>query len=317
MAYQTGTASSYLDLMSRLASFASGVSSPDAGSPTLPSTQRWTVLRNTGTELIMQGPGLAASDQIFVGVKAFFNASADYYNWWISGMTGYEAANSFETQPGAHHTGTADSASGPILTLWNSSIPYWFFVNGRRIIIVAKVSTVYVSAYLGLLEAPYASPGQWAYPLMLGGSMAWPSAIDLSSVNLRWSYTGDEMANWFCPRVGAGSFAMKHSSARIRLASGTWCGFSSVEDYTYPGNVFPASGGAKDIRPCPDGSYALFPLIWSTNEPNVLGESTGVNFVSGYANASENTINDGSSTWTVIQNVFRTTLFSYAAFKME
>ena len=58
------------------------------------------------------------------------------------------------------------------------SIPYWFLADGRRVIIVAKITTVYEHAYLGFLDA-YATPGEWTYPLVVGVSdvsMAEPGA---------------------------------------------------------------------------------------------------------------------------------------------
>jgi hypothetical protein len=286
----------------------------------LPVGERWTVLRNVAGEIILRGPGLSASDQIFVGAHAFYNSSADYYNWWLSGFTGYESANSFETQPGAHHVGSGAGQSGPILNLWNSPIPYWFIINGRRILVVAKISTVYVSAYLGLLEAPYASPGQWPYPLMIGGSSAWKGSITLTSTQLRWSYTGDENRNWFNPRPGVGYSNARDYQMRIRLGSGTWWGFSSDSDHGYPGNLYPVSNGADDMRACLDGSYPRYPLIPSMLDTdgsvNVLGEIQTVTWVPGFANASEVILTDGAVNWLVFQNVYRTTKKDYCAFKL-
>ena len=327
MAWQQGTATNYLDLMTRLADFASGVTAPDGASPALPVGERWTILRNAGGELIMQGPGLAATDQIFVGAKGFTNAGADYFNWFLSGFTGYESAAAFEAQPGAHHVGTGADQSGPILHLWNASIPYWFIVNGRRILIVAKISTVYVSAVLGLLENPYASPGQWPYPLVIGGSGAWQGALTLTSTNLRWSYTGTENSNWFYPATATSAGSCRHCQLRVRLASGTWWGFNSDYDHagfysTYVGRVYPLANGGEDLRPNLDGTYPRIPLILDmkgaggASDVNAFGEFGSAAWVTGHGNAAENTLTDGADTWLVVQNIFRTTKKDYCAFKL-
>jgi len=48
-------------------------------------------------------------------------------------------------------------------------MPYWFFANGRRVWIVAKVSTQYESGGAGFILPPCA-PSHYPYPLMISGS---------------------------------------------------------------------------------------------------------------------------------------------------
>jgi hypothetical protein len=109
----------------------------------------WTSLRRTaGTEMIWQAPGNGNSDQIIVGAQVFSNVGADYYNWRLGGFTGFNSAVAFNQQAGYLSIGQA--VSSPVLNLWNQNTPYWFVANGRRAIVVAKVSTVYVMAYLAV-----------------------------------------------------------------------------------------------------------------------------------------------------------------------
>ena len=123
-------------------------------------TPPWIAKRSSaGSEYIWQAPGNSNQDQIIVGAKTFFDATGGYYNWRLLGATGFDAGMAFAAQPGA--------CSRPVLPLWNGSIPYWFFADGRRVIVVAKITTVYEHAYLGFLDA-YATPGEWAYPLVGG-----------------------------------------------------------------------------------------------------------------------------------------------------
>lgn len=305
-------ATDYLDLMDKVVAF---VTSGALGA------QAWTALRNISGEKILQGPGLAGTDQIFVGMKAFSDVPTDYYDWWLSGFTGYTSANSFETQPGAHHTGIGAGQSGPILPLWNGTIPYWLQADGRKIILVAKVSTVYVHMYLGLLEFPYASPGQFPYPLFIGGSLAFNGGINLTSPYLRWSYTGTEIHAWWRGR-SATSTARDHAG-RLRLPDGSYMGFG--EDYgwaaTSRGYLHPFSSGFEDMRPNMDGSYPLFPLafagIASDGSENAYGEIQQVCAMPGYANASESVVTVGSDSWIAFQNIFRTDKKGYAALHLS
>ena len=74
MAFTSGTAADYLDLLNRLKQFVT--------QDMLPANERWSVLRwvpGPPAELVLQGPGLAGTDQINVGILS--EAGADYGNW--------------------------------------------------------------------------------------------------------------------------------------------------------------------------------------------------------------------------------------------
>ncbi|WLT32266.1 hypothetical protein [Geothrix sp. PMB-07] len=307
MATTNGTAANYNDLMARLVTFLTGASL---------GAQAWTALRNVTGEAILRGPGLTGTDQIFIGMKSFSDVSADYYNWVLSGFTGFDAGLPFEGQPGAHHTGWGASQSGPILTLQNAAIPYWMGATGRWVWVVAKVGTVYVSCVAGFALTPFASPGQWPYPMVLGANMAWPGELSLAgNTNLRWSYAGTQNRNWFNSGSGLG----REGQLRVRLNDGTWWSFGP--NYSArEGTIYPIGNGNSDLRPNLDGTYQRLPLILSrateTGEKDVLGQFDQVNWVPGFGNAAENTHPDGSDTWLAVPNVFRATKTDYAAFKL-
>lgn len=266
-------------------------------------TKPWQALRsNAGSEYIWQAPGNSGTDQIFGGAKTFSDATGDYYNWRMGGFTGYQAANDFFTQPGA--------CTRPVVPLWNGSIPYWFFASGKHVVVVAKVSTVYVWGGFGFLDA-YASPGQWSYPMFVGGSMSFSSEPASTSTSWRWSSTGNEF------RLGAlggyYSSADNDCSLRVRTPSGTWRGISGIAN-THPGMAWPWVGSMSDMRPNLDGSYPIWPVVTAedaSGTKNMFGELPGVAATIGYGNAAENTIAIGRDTWTVFQNAFRTTKTDY------
>jgi hypothetical protein len=120
-------------------------------------------------EYCWQAPGNDGTSEIYTGIHGFERQDADYFNWEIAGMDGFLPGARFYEQPGLQ--------GNLYLPLWNAAIPYWFIADGRRVIVIAKISTQYEVAVLGLLD-PYYSPGQWPYPLVLGGSMShgisWP-----------------------------------------------------------------------------------------------------------------------------------------------
>ena len=117
-----------------------------------------------GSEHIWKAPGNDDASGIYVGVLRFTDVGADYDNLRLGGFTGFDIGQAFADQPGA--------VTRPVLPLLRvGSMPYWFVANGRRVVIIAKVSTTYESAYLGFIDT-YANPNQFAYPLAVGGSMA-------------------------------------------------------------------------------------------------------------------------------------------------
>lgn len=268
---------------------------------TVATTPPWTSLRRTaGQEMIWQAPGNGGLDQIIVGASAFTNIAADYYNWRLGGFTAFNSAMPFNQQAG--YLSNSQAASSPVLNLWNNSTPYWFIANGRRVIVIAKVSTVYVAAYLGLINS-YMSPGSYPLPLAVGGSMAWDSEPAFTSATWRWSYAGAEITNFPIPIT-----SISHdydAQIRLRLPAGTWRGFDLGQTETVFGRVWPYLSGFTSWTQNLDGSYALLPVILSDATPNVYGELDGVAALTGFQNGAENTITIGGVQWLVVQNVSR------------
>jgi hypothetical protein len=301
----TGTATDYLDLLAQFNTFVTGLSGGMA----------WTALRAAGPEYIWQAPGSLGSpaDPLIVGAKPFFNAGADYYNWRLGGFVAFDSSLPFESQSGYIGAGPANC---PVLNLWDASMPFRFYATGRRAIILAKVSTVYVVAYLGYLSS-YMAPGAFPYPLIVGGSMAWdgtePGATD---ARWRWSYNGAEMANFPKPNNAINAFG---SQLRLRRPDGTWIGFGCPYKLTSAGNlgkVWPygnwGASAAADMRTNLDGGYMLMPVVLQ-DFSNIYGELDGICALTGFGNGAENTVTIGGVANYVVPNVFRTTQTDYFA----
>lgn len=266
---------------------------------TVATTPPWTSLRRTaGQEMIWSAPGNGGLDQIIVGASAFTNVSADYYNWRLGGFTAFNSATPFNQQAG--YLSNSQVASSPVLNLWNNSTPYWFIANGRRVIVIAKVSTAYVAAYLGLINS-YMSPGSFPYPLAVGGSMAWSAEPALTSANWRWSYTGAEITNFPIPVASMGNDYQ--AQVRLRLPTGTWRGFDINNAEAALGRVWPYISGFTAWSPDLDGGYTLLPVILSDATPNIYGELDGVAALTGFQNGAENTVTVGGVNWLVVENV--------------
>mgnify|MGYP001304100193 CR=1 FL=1 len=273
-------------------------------------TPPWVAMRSTaGSEYIWKAPGNANTDAIYVGAR-YFTDPVGYYNWQLGGFTGYSAGVDFGLQPGS----ITNSASlrGVVLPLWNQSIPYWFFANGRRVVVIAKVSSQFEAAYLGFLES-YPSPAQWPYPLVVGGSMAFSSEPEAGSTSWAYSYSGDQHTAF--PKAKPYNMT-NFSQLRVRLPDGSWKGFSSA-GYSAPGAIWPYTGTMSDFRPNLDGSYPLLPIVLSDATPNTYGRFDGVFATTGYGNGAENVLTVGRDSWLVVQNVYRNTKTDFYAVRMD
>jgi hypothetical protein len=282
-------------------------------------TSKWTSLRRTsGVEMIWQAPGNGGLDQIIVGASVFSDVGADYYNWRLGGFTAFDSALAFNMQAG-YVGGSGQSVPSPVLPLWNSTIPFWFIANGRRVIVIAKVSTVYTSCYLGLM-ASYMAPGAFPYPLVVGGSLAFLGSEPAStSTNWRWSYTGAEMAAFPIGRTG-GLTSDSEAVLLLRLVSGVWRGFSSINTSTSTGGIWPYGWvvpSSWDWRPDLDGGYSLLPVVLCDETPNVYGELEGVKAVTGFSQSVENTVTVAGIPHLVVQNVFRNTKSDFFAVRLS
>lgn len=232
-------------------------------------------------ELILNAPGVSGTEEIYCGIKTYQNVSADYYNWQIAGFTGYVSIDSFESQPG--------TSGGKGVPLWNQTIEYWLSADGNAFVFAAKVDTVYECGGAGRF-LPYGTPGQYPYPIFAAGMLTSASAT-------RYSDTTQTMP-W---RGGS-------ARLQLRFVSGSWI----------TPDAWPWGGGGLSSAPLRDtgGDYPLLPLVLS-DSANVYGEIDRVSHVSGFNNATENIIQDGTDDHVAIQDTYRTSFNDYWAIRMD
>lgn len=315
MAYETGTAAGHIDLLTKLRTFLT------TNAELVAAGQEWDQISWQEVpdvagqyELIVKGPGLAGDDEIYVGIRTYQSVASDYYNWYLNGYTGYDADLTWTTQPGYC------SSPLPKIYLTNNSIKYWFVANGRRFVVVAKVSTVYQMCYMGFI-IPYLPDTIIPYPLFIAGC---------GLNDLRWSDTTYGNNHGIVYPVSSQtreSDALLYSTATARIYDGEWKGIQNVYGTSYTGtaqrSMWPWCGPTTSkqalwyLRSNLDDSYTLFPIIPFQKVPDgtIYGELDGCYAVSGYSNSAENIIRVGGYDHLVVQNVFRTTVYFYWALK--
>ena len=172
MAWETGTATNYLDLVRRLRDFLTtnsalvalgqnwiqvsqagemGGLSPSPTAPSLDSTN----------QIMLQGPGLAGDDQVLCSLQFVENAGSAIYNVGIRGQVAYSAGVTAANQPG--------TSAAKYMLLLNTSMKYWFIANGRCFKVIVQAGGTYEHMYGGFI-LPEHFPQDWPYPMFAGAS---------------------------------------------------------------------------------------------------------------------------------------------------
>ncbi|WP_462328132.1 hypothetical protein [Desulfobaculum sp.] len=291
MAFETGTATDYKDMLAKLKAFA--------------VAQGWTALRyeqgagHEPDELILRGPD-SGGQQVYVGARTETNEIGGY-NWRLQGFTGFDPALTFDAQPGA-----IDSYA-PRLLLMDGGLRYWLSVNARRIVVVVKASTTYQVGYLGLI-LPYGPPSNLPYPLLIGGC---------SDRNSAWNVQDYYNTPFF--NAGVDDNFPEHSSGRF--LHGAWLAFSNWYEDRYGNHTirddhmfWPAT--VPPSFSSPTGARVLFPVLLcskTAGAKGIFGELDGVRYVEGIGIAGEDTIDQDGETYTVFTGGWSTDAKSYIA----
>lgn len=218
MAFTSGTATDYVDLLDKLRLYL--------------VAQGWTPLdwvagtvAGAGGRLIVRGPGAGVGKQVFVEIYTENNLTNSFYGWRMRGMTDFTLGDPEGTHPGAQQT--------PVyFNIWQNAIDYWFYVNDRRFIVVAKMGTSYSSMHAGFF-LPWATPANYPFPLFIGGTFGKLEA-----------YNNTDSHHRFFADPGGYPYSTTGTQAggQLRLPNGQW---SYVSNQQVTGsNDYPASWGS-------------------------------------------------------------------------
>ena len=253
---------------------------------------------------IVKAPGLDGTKSIFIGAELYEDAARAAYNLNWYGFRSYNPLLGLRSQ--VNNSGLRN------LPLRNGAFAYWLAINGQRVVIVARIGTVYVSAYLGYATA-YEPPSIHEYPLVIGACGSNDGGTpDMTDANFR---------NFFDPgRYGLvanypDNLWRPHSN---RYASGA----NEYGDGESGGKVYPSamstSGDRPYLRDNLDQSSPLLPLILGNANPrHPWGEFDGCAWTTGFSTASESRIEKDGATWMAFQNTFRTAADNFFAVRMD
>ena len=306
-----------------------------------------TVANHFGSEAILKAPGNSGTEAIYTGIRSEYDAAAGWYNLFLNGYTGYDPnVQSWFLQPGAiPGYGAAFTRAIPMVPCWDAAMPYWFSASGRSFRFGVKVSTNYEGGYLGFI-LPYATPGQYPYPLAVGGSLV-PSDGNRSA---NWRYSFASYEHGVFPGPGSTSVSESESgwaTLYVRDPGGDWRHFANrpnrngyaidgIQGFAFQYNLpFAVTGGIRSVWPhcenekwtsgrrpyreCLGGGYIMQPCVLLQRSPSllVLGELEGVYAISGYQNSAENTTTYNGKTHVIFQNAYRSTVHEFWAMSLD
>lgn len=349
MAYITGTAANHTALWNTLLDFLQN-------NPALVAAgQNWTIAWQHATrpneELVLKGPGTSGTDEVFVGMYRIDEANAiGESEVYITGMSGIiPSADRYSEHVGA-------LPRRPRMFLDHSPMQYWMVANGRRFVVVVKISTVYQAMYGGFF-LPFGIPSSYPYPMFIGGSTGNTAAA--AQFVSSWRETAqDSYSQFLYPRVSiATSGAFFDGQAFLLDPSNQWRVGTINEQqdthYSLPGfRVGPrgypryfGSGVPQDLLkatfdagsstclgydflrsilvPGLNGEMALMPITLHSADntispqPVSYGVLDGCFSVGGDSNYAENVITVGGVDHLVVPNVMRTTSDEYWALALE
>ena len=162
-------------------------------------------------EVLLEGPGNAGADQIFVGILEVRDTGPAVFNWQLFGMTGFNNALDLVDQPGFSFLSPNEIAAFTLLT--DGSIEAWFHITPRVLSGILRIGSTYSSFYLGFLN-PFATPVEYPYPLYIAGSC--------SKWNQTFSVSGLSQCGLADPGSSSTTGGNTQGPAGLRFFDGTW-----------------------------------------------------------------------------------------------
>ncbi len=262
-------------------------------------------------EFIFKALGNDGVSAFYSGIHLFERQDADYFNWEVASFDGFNTNGRFYEQAGIERR--------VYLPLKNGTMPYWLIYNGRRAVLVVSVGTGYEIAILGAGLDPYFSPAQWPMPILFGASLAFGEAARLPFWDsTEWRYSNGSNHHRSPVHSDHGYlyvYVKNHEwyQLRARHVDGSWFGCeSTVEDIATatPASdqaiVWPFRCGMTNLDQNPDGGKTLWPIMICLPAPDIIGELSGVAYVSGQGLTAESLIRRGMVDWLVLPNITRT-----------
>lgn len=261
MAVLIGTATDHLDFWDTLLDFLQN-------NPALVAAgQNWDVAwqHPTNPEIVLKGPGMSGDDQVLVGLRRRDNElSAGESVIDMAGMTGViPSASQY-----ADHVNVTPRR--PLFFLDQNPMQYWIVANGRRFVVVLRISTLYQAGYAGLY-LPYASPAAYPYPLFIGGTRGYAYNDSYNDYRvITWRAPMSDAYRHFVYPLAAGDARWYDSPSLMLDPGGSW----RAGTYQYAGTVYSQDRFVMGNRGYPSylGAAVPYPVRTSSDSMPLQGD---------------------------------------------
>lgn len=258
-------------------------------------------------EFVWKGPGLDGTQDIYVGVETYGSSISDTFNLGFVGFRAWDDSAPVASQP--------NGCTPEYLSLVNSSIGFWFVVNGQRFMVVTKAAGIYQTAYCGF-GLPYELPSIHEFPMIVGASGdSRTRRYNSTTTNYRHPMDPGE----FGLRAFYPDAQWRNHANRVDQA-GTEDSHSSTSN----GKVWPAALNSSSAMPSfvrdnLDASNALLPGVirHAASPVHMWGEFDGYYWTSGFGTVAEAIIRENGFDHLVVNNIYRTSVQHYAAVRLD
>lgn len=308
MAFTSGTATSWSDLLDALHAFVTG----DPLTPGRDWTEQLALQTSVRSgapyrEVVYKNIGISGTETILVGISENVTMPGWYLNSYVTWIT---------DQDWWDNGGCSNEY--PVLALIASNLPYWFVSNAQRIMGVVKCGSVYQSFYLGFANR-LADPDSYPFPYYVAGSCG--STYDVPY---------DDITNFtqFCisPRISwSGAETGYSPECACQVVSPANIYFSAMAEYDrlrmlpFPYHYKPSTWSAwsNKIGRDTNGRWMIYPVYASSMSHGVLFALDGMAWIPGKNLQAEDELNVGGDRWLLFPNCFRTSTGNFMAMKTE
>ncbi|RLM23667.1 hypothetical protein BIY29_10220 [Brenneria alni] len=321
MAWETGTAANERELLQKLDAFLT------SNAELVASGENWTQIyadtiaaTSTTVERLAYAwvaPGSAGADQIYIGARSNNSIGSDIYNIYFAGGT-YFNPEAFSDAENIW-SGMVNGSPRVGCCCENLTFKYWFIANGRRFIVLTRLTNaIFSSAYCGFM-LPTVTPLEYPYPLVIAGST--------DNTLSRYSLTTDYNSSIVDPRTqncwlmypdqGWRDFYGAAATSYTTDGQSRYLTPRGAPRYSYASN---AGEVLTALTASPGDNYPLWSVEFRALEvagTNYFGALDGVCWLPGVGVAAEDIINTADDQQFVIsRNAFRTSTLDYFAVEL-
>lgn len=295
MAFTTGTATDHHDLLDKLRLYL--------------VAQGWTQLAWTAPGVItsiatlnVRGPGAGAGKQVFVNIQSDNNPAINAYGWKVRGATAYSGVAPWGMQP--------EECADTYFNLWPNTIDYWFYVNDRRFMVVAKIGVIYLSMHAGFF-LPFALPDEYPFPLYIASNTNSLRAYNASDSDSRFFVDPGVQAAFYKRRLTGDWAALRNHLGGTNNLDAV---FNENSVHMWPHRCARGNGNnstweyrwLNTMKPNLSGELPMFtPHIIDNYMRRVAGVLDGVYVTGGFNRTAEQTVTWSGRTFRLFPNIFR------------